>query len=835
MFGKIFNVFSTERAKRVPPPKATTPEPPPSEPATSITQVTAENVTNGVVIPQPERPMHKGMPVPLYPERGLAAPAVSPDLLLESQKDLIDKLHQVSSFSRADFDIYLLPAIYNYAAFVHLLPASETQHHCGQGGLFRHGLEVAANAALACEGKVFAFDHWASERAELVPRWRMCAILGGLMHDMGKPILDVGAVDATGINIWVPHATSLYQWLVDNNLSEYYIHWRPGSRHKRHEAFNALAFYSIVPQHTRSWLSERGGQEAMDSMVMALLGSTDVNNPLNALIKAADSKSVSKDIKDSRARLAASGLGGVSAQAMRMMKAIHDLIQDGTWTVNKLGTSPIWVTTEGTFGIIDVVIKGAIDVLREKGETSLPVDARTALMMLDDFGYLHPNPHSGNVYLTWEVRISTTDRGQPIDFTAHVIKFAREDVLPRDLILPERAVAVVLDRDGQPISPGGIVATVPKAAPEQAAAGAATAVKTSPALAAADKRQPRKQADKADSAPPLDDDPRDADADAYDQSRQGAGDAGLPPGRFAHHSSEDEYDAPPPREDLLEDTAPPQKLRDRSKELDPRDEMMRQAREEINRKWPPDSPAAAAAYFRTQGTEGTVVLTLSDRVVKGELQEDRDVWEQHGRVHFKFPESFAGLGIDEAEVREMLEKKGWTERDPRSPSSATVKLQTSGGRNVTTLRFNDDISQVIVMLFPARAAQNVPASTPHRRNLPLGPYLDEDVAAAIKDMGTANPDDSPLIRPGFHQFVLAALDEQGRDLPTLSDADIRGFIHAFHKQHRLPNHTWLFYHVTRGGNAWAMKPQAARNQQLVYNEQYDLERDLQTRQELTSR
>ena len=198
-----------------------------ASPSGSLSEVNCDNLTNGVVVPDPTAPIYQGNQIPAYPDRGIAAPAVPPEMLMASQKKQIDALHQVSSFSRQDFDAYILPAIHRYASYVHLLPASESQHHCGQGGLFRHGLEVAYNAALACEGKVFAFDHWASERDKLVPRWRMCAILGGMVHDMGKPIIDVGAVDSTGNLIWNPHACSLHQWLVENNLTEYYIRWRP--------------------------------------------------------------------------------------------------------------------------------------------------------------------------------------------------------------------------------------------------------------------------------------------------------------------------------------------------------------------------------------------------------------------------------------------------------------------------------------------------------------------------------------------------------------------------------------------------------------------------------
>ena len=41
-----------------------------------------------------------------------------------------------------------MPILIKYAEYIHLLPASESHHHRGAGGLFRHSLEVGFHAAL---------------------------------------------------------------------------------------------------------------------------------------------------------------------------------------------------------------------------------------------------------------------------------------------------------------------------------------------------------------------------------------------------------------------------------------------------------------------------------------------------------------------------------------------------------------------------------------------------------------------------------------------------------------------------------------------------------------
>jgi len=780
----------------------------PAGPAQSLSQVTSKTVTEGVVPQRSDLPIHGGRPVPSYPDRGVAAPAVPPEMLIESQREKIDALHQVSSFSREDFDAYIIPAIKLYAEYVHLLPASESQHHCGQGGLFRHGLEVAFNAALACEGKVFAFDHWASERDKLVPRWRMCAILGGMVHDMGKPIIDVGAVDESGDRIWNPHAGSLYAWLTEHKLTEYYIHWRPGARHKRHEAFNAVALYRIVPDATLRWITAHGGQEPLDALIMALSGTSDPSNPLAALIKQADSKSVSKDIQDSRSRLAASGLGGVRSLAVRLVRAMHDLIQDGVWEPNKVG-SPIWVTTEGVFGLYPAVVKGAVDLLREQGDNSLPNDYTATLDVLSDWGYIHPNIlPNGQQFHTWNIRIFAKDRGKPMEFDSHVVRFSKEDLLPRAMIPPEVVKATVLGHDGKPITSGGVVS------PQQQGTREAAPPQSAPSPPATE--SPGDDARVLTSQIPL---------AAVDTTEDSAAlllgvtpDEGL---LYADAAGQDDD-----RVDLLTLDGEERSNRDRSREMDPRDELILMARTQMSKQWPPETPEAAAAYFRTQGTEGQLIITLANRVCSGELKEGEQVWDVQEKVHLRYPEAFANLGMSDEDIREMLEAKGWTERDSQTPTRKSVMLNVGNGKKAVTLRFNENISLAIQMLLPARSGAGALSKAANKRVLPLGPFIDADVAGSIKDMNSPTPEDGPLLRPAFHQFALQSVNETGTSLEALTFQEVAATIQKFVKQHRLSSEKWLNFHLSRGTNPWAVKSGPNAGSQLVYNPQYQLDADL---------
>ena len=120
-----------------------------------------------------------------YPPFIKGLPACAVDVLLARQGELIRRLQDGVGMTDEDYRALLLPVVRRLADFVHLLPASETHHHRGSGGLLRHSLEVAFLASQASMRHVFALDREPRDRYHLEPRWRVAAGLAGLLHDIG--------------------------------------------------------------------------------------------------------------------------------------------------------------------------------------------------------------------------------------------------------------------------------------------------------------------------------------------------------------------------------------------------------------------------------------------------------------------------------------------------------------------------------------------------------------------------------------------------------------------------------------------------------------------------
>nr|WP_012728219.1 MobH family relaxase [Escherichia coli]ACQ77678.1 truncated TraI [Escherichia coli] len=215
--------------------------------------------------------------IPRYPPFAKGLPVAPLDKILATQAELIEKVRNSLGFTVDDFNRLVLPVIQRYAAFVHLLPASESHHHRGAGGLFRHGLEVAFWAAQASESVIFSIEGTPRERRDNEPRWRLASCFSGLLHDVGKPLSDVSITDKDGSITWNPYSESLHDWAHRHEIDRYFIRWRD-KRHKRHEQFSLLAVDRIIPAETREFLS-KSGPSIMEAMLEAISG-TSVNQPV---------------------------------------------------------------------------------------------------------------------------------------------------------------------------------------------------------------------------------------------------------------------------------------------------------------------------------------------------------------------------------------------------------------------------------------------------------------------------------------------------------------------------------------------------------------------------
>lgn len=301
--------------------------------------------------------------IPRYPPFAKGLPAATVDRVLLTQQELIGRIKHTLALSADDFDRLIMPVVRNYAAYVHLLPASEMHHHRGAGGLFRHGLEVAFWATQSSEGIIFTYGSSPRAKKEQEPRWRVATCLAGLLHDIGKPAADLSVTSPDGQTTWNPYGETLTGWAATNRIDRYFLRWRDG-RHKRHEQFSILVMDKIVMPETLTWLTQPG-PEILQSMLTAISGGNP-DHVVSNLVMRADSTSVARDMK-SHNIVQTDGSLGVPVEKY-LLDAIRRLIASSDWLINQRGAR-VWVLHDGPY---IVWRQGAEDIVRLLASDRIP-------------------------------------------------------------------------------------------------------------------------------------------------------------------------------------------------------------------------------------------------------------------------------------------------------------------------------------------------------------------------------------------------------------------------------------------------------------------------------
>jgi len=339
--------------------------------------------------------------IPRYPPFMKGLPTAPVARILGTQTELIQIIEQTLALPDALFQSIVLPVIARYAAFSHLLPASESHHHRGAGGLFRHGLEVAHWATLASKDCLFATDATPKVRKSLELRWRLAVCFAGLLHDIGKPVSDMAVIDQQGEHTWNPCDENLTDWANQHHIERYFLRWRE-NRHKRHEQFSALVIERVLTRESRAFILEPG-PEIMQALLETIHG-LDRGSKCYALVMAADCMSVERDLK-------AHYHGLESAMGMPVERYLCDamrrLIKSGQWLANEKGAR-IWRFEDGLYIVWRTAVKEILSLLDKDHIPGIPRDEDTLADILIERGLAIPKSlTNGGRFRYWRMQTET--------------------------------------------------------------------------------------------------------------------------------------------------------------------------------------------------------------------------------------------------------------------------------------------------------------------------------------------------------------------------------------------------------------------------------------------
>jgi conjugal transfer pilus assembly protein TraI len=594
--------------------------------------------------------------VPRYPPFMKGLPAAPVERILSSQTELIAAIEQALALPDRLYQTIAAPVIRRYAAHSHLLPASESHHHRGAGGLFRHGLEVAHWATLASQGSLFATSASPKERKAQELRWRLAVCFAGLLHDIGKPVADIAVVDAQGQHTWNPCDENITDWALRNEIDRYFLRWRD-NRHKRHEQFSALVIERVLTREARTFILE-SGPDIMQAMLETING-LDRGSKVYALVITADCKSVERDLKAHYQNID-------SALGMPVEKYLFDamrrLVKSGQWTVNEKGAR-LWRFEDGLHVVWRAGAQDIVTLLAKDKVPGIPRDEDTLADILIERGLAIPKSWpDGRQYRYWQMQ------PEGLDNPLYLLRLKSAE-----LIFSGEPPLVVAAREINESD-----ATIEKAEPV-----------TSQAPKLSKPAKPKnvavmKQPQRTDKPKPVE--PKEPQIEpAHDTSAEPE----LPALESASgilNSLPSDTDPGPSQSKSTDDTASlcqtehpenatPAKLTYTEKTAS----AAKLDLTTTDAKVPANPIDTTKHWLENHGDAGQWLMDIASMLNQGQWQLGSDLLEVHDQYLLPFPATAEKLAVEPPQFIKMLEDKGWLVTDILSPMRKVQTIQSVRG------------------------------------------------------------------------------------------------------------------------------------------------------------
>jgi len=233
--------------------------------------------------------------------------ALPPGEVLQASSELVERIRLTFGLDPTSFDAEVRPTIEAYSRFVHLLPASASDHFVRPGGLLQLGLEVGFYALQGTDAHIFSGQSSISTRRILEPRWRHATFLAGLCCELHRPLTAMVVADPNGSE-WPAWRLPLADWLAARATDHYFVRWRTQSVEARGAALFVLPH--LFPPATLEYL-DTGRSTIVPHLFASIAGLSDYgeHNVLDKLVRR------SLELVIERDRRAASDWHGVAAAA----------------------------------------------------------------------------------------------------------------------------------------------------------------------------------------------------------------------------------------------------------------------------------------------------------------------------------------------------------------------------------------------------------------------------------------------------------------------------------------------------------------------------------------
>ena len=331
-----------------------------------------------------------------YPPKVYGVPTLSAEQVVSFHsvqiKSLIPsaRMRLTAEYDEPCFDNLYKETLSNFAEYCHLLPASEFHHHHEVGGLFYHSMETALGCleyAKARDGDIpkdeneYAIDI----QSQLKPVWHYAAWCLGLLHDLGKIVIDMKVISAdkeSNCPPWDALNETLMEWAEEHNVKRYRPIWNPHRNHQEHQCMSGVLFQKIVSKAGQRYLGQ-GGAKVRTQVINYLNGRIDTQAFLHKLVLEVDSKVTKEDMSMRWDRNLGDIKIGIEKAFISTLKILKPKLKVNT------ANGSVFVVGGSVFIKQDLLNK-IIQTCKKEGYNSIPSESKVFALTLIERGIITP-------------------------------------------------------------------------------------------------------------------------------------------------------------------------------------------------------------------------------------------------------------------------------------------------------------------------------------------------------------------------------------------------------------------------------------------------------------
>ncbi|MEZ8030336.1 MobH family relaxase, partial [Enterovibrio norvegicus] len=284
------------------------------------------------------------------------------------------------------------PVIINIISYVHLLPASEHNHHSEVGGLLRHSFEVGLNSLRRVKRRKPEPIGLVDIEKLREPRWQFAAFLTGMLHDIGKVVGDIHVHGHNTGTIWNAHCDSIYTWATRHGETKYTVEWMNNRRSYAHEHLNATMLKQVLTPFLGKWLFEKH-DDLSGPVSSALLNYGKQTGYLEDAVRVSDATSAEMDLRSQWHRMM--GQSKNSAQES-IVDAMRELKSTRWRTINE-PQSLVFVVDDDVYLKYPECIQAVMSWVNKGQPNRLPQDVKSIHGILENSNLVLRNHEQASV------------------------------------------------------------------------------------------------------------------------------------------------------------------------------------------------------------------------------------------------------------------------------------------------------------------------------------------------------------------------------------------------------------------------------------------------------